>query len=114
MKTLTCSCCGSRTKGKQHWNRDKGYGLCPKCVHWFVERGNLDELKASGTPGVNFAAPLSLECLPGMLVGWKTRDVGSDWDSWHIGTLKEFDNGTAIVSEFGLLDERKEVAVRCA
>lgn len=113
MKTLQCSCCGGRTKGKQHWNQDTGYGLCPKCVHWFIERGSLDELKGHGTPGVNFAAPLSLECTPGMLVGWKTRGNDEEWDTWHIGNLKEFDNGTAIVREIGDCDERKEVAVRC-
>lgn len=34
--TLTCSCCGSSTKGRQWHNRDKGYGICPKCAEWLT------------------------------------------------------------------------------
>lgn len=114
MKTLQCACCGERTKGKQHWNQDTGYGLCPRCAVWIAGRKGDEELKGYGTPGVNFAAPLSMECKPGMLVGWKTRGDGDSWDTWHIGVLKEFDNGTAIVREINDLDERREVAVRCS
>jgi hypothetical protein len=114
MKTLQCSCCGSGTKGKQHWNQDTGYGLCPKCVSWIIGRSSLDEVKRShGKPGVNFAMPLSAECEPGMLVGWKTRNEGETWDIWHIGKLKRFGNGVAIITEINDLDERHEVTVAC-
>jgi len=34
--TLTCSCCGSSTKGRQWHNRDAGYGICPKCADWLA------------------------------------------------------------------------------
>lgn len=110
MKTLQCSCCGARTKGKQHWNQDTGYGLCPKCAAWIATRNDgryADDLKAYGTPGLNYAAPLAAGCTPGMLVAWKTLD-----DNWHIGILKEWDNGTAIISEINELDERHTVAIR--
>lgn len=33
--TLTCSCCGQLTKGRQWHNRDNGYGLCNKCADRF-------------------------------------------------------------------------------
>ena len=40
VKTLTCACCGNSCKGRQHWNRDKGYGCCIPCFHWMViDRG---------------------------------------------------------------------------
>lgn len=32
IRTLTCCCCGEATKGRQHWNRDLGYGLCVACI----------------------------------------------------------------------------------
>jgi hypothetical protein len=32
IRWLTCCCCGSETRGRQWWNRDTGYGLCPACI----------------------------------------------------------------------------------
>ena len=112
MKTLICGCCGARAKGKQHWNHDTGYGLCAACVYYLAERNEIDELKGYGTPGVNFAAPLTTDCAKGMLVSW--RNVGDGERTYHIGTIKDWDNGTAIISEIDALDERHETAVRCA
>ena len=40
IRTLTCSCCGARTKGRQWHNRDTGFGLCSKCAHWIRTRMN--------------------------------------------------------------------------
>lgn len=37
VKSLTCCCCGCGTKGRQWHNRDKGYGLCPKCADWLKD-----------------------------------------------------------------------------
>ena len=34
VKQLGCCCCGSATYGRQWWNRDTGYGICSKCIHW--------------------------------------------------------------------------------
>lgn len=97
MKRLICGCCGESALGKQHWNHDTGFGLCAHCVYHFLERGErcADELKGYGNPGVNWAVPLTRDCQPGMLVSWKT--VGDDRP--HVGTLKEWDNGTAIIRE---------------
>lgn len=56
---LQCGCCGASTWGRQHWNIDKGFGLCPKCVAWFKEAPKrADELACYGTEGVNFGADL--------------------------------------------------------
>ena len=110
MRILTCGCCGERAPGKQHWNQDKGFGLCPRCVPAILNnpRAGLDELKGYGTPGVNFAAPLARDCAPGMLVAWKTVADDGEYHGYHVGTLKEWDNGTAIVRT-----EAGEKAVRC-
>jgi hypothetical protein len=100
MKILTCGVCGERAPGKQHWNHDAGFGLCPRCAYRLAAdprehvRG---ELLGYGTPGVNYAAPLSDACDPGMLVAWHTLADDGEFHGWHVGTLKEWDNGTAIV-----------------
>jgi len=39
VKSLTCCCCGGLAKGRQWWNRDTGYGLCPGCAKWIADRG---------------------------------------------------------------------------
>ena len=31
-KTMLCTCCGDYTKGRQWFNQDKGYTVCPKCA----------------------------------------------------------------------------------
>jgi len=43
MTNLICACCGKYTKGKQWWNQDKGYGLCPECGDWILSRGETVE-----------------------------------------------------------------------
>ena len=111
MKILTCGCCGERAPGKQHWNHDTGYGLCPRCALMFATdpREHMrEELKGYGKAGVNYAAPLTRECVPGMLVAWKTLADDGEYHGFRVGKLKEWDNGTAIVLENG-----KETAVRC-
>ena len=55
---LTCACCGGPCKGKQFWNRDKGYGLCPKCHTWMKSKGETsEEIKEYyGVEGYHFHA----------------------------------------------------------
>lgn len=55
-KRLTCCCCGESTIGRQWWNRDKGFGLCQKCVKWMKEQGTTDEeiRSMAGVDGINF------------------------------------------------------------
>ena len=40
--TLTCCCCGESTRGQQWWNRDTGYGMCPKCIAWLRGRSTSE------------------------------------------------------------------------
>jgi hypothetical protein len=51
---LECSCCGKCTKGRQWWNRDNGYGLCPDCAKWLRDKGNLMIYENYGTRGVHY------------------------------------------------------------
>ncbi len=111
MKILTCGCCGERAPAlKQHWNQDKGFGLCPRCVPAILNnpRAGIEELKGYGTPGTNFAAPLLRECVPGLLVAWKNLADDGEYHGYHVGILKEWDNGTAIIHA-----GNHELAVRC-
>jgi hypothetical protein len=112
MRILTCGCCGERAPAlKQHWNQDTGFGLCPRCVPYILDnpRAGNEELKGYGTPGLNFAVPLDRQCVPGMLVAWKTLAEDGEYHGYHVGKLKEWDNGTAIVTADG-----REHAVRAA
>lgn len=53
---LQCGCCGASTWGRQHWNIDDGYGLCPDCIP-LVER-SPGELAGYGIHGIHFGANL--------------------------------------------------------
>ncbi len=102
MKILICGCCGERAPAlKQHWNQDTGYGLCPRCVPFILNnpRAGLEELKGYGTPGYNFAIPIIPGLAVGSLVAWHTVADDGEFRGWHVGTLKAWDNGTAIVKE---------------
>ena len=105
MKILKCGCCGERAPGRQHWNQDTGFGLCPRCVPFILNnpRAGIDELRGYGTPGFNFAVPITLGewCKKGALVAWHTVADDGEFHGWHVGTFKEWDNGTAIVLEDG-------------
>jgi hypothetical protein len=51
---LTCACCGEYTKGRQWWNRDTGYGVCPSCYQDEVKRnGSIVAIDCYGKPGVH-------------------------------------------------------------
>jgi hypothetical protein len=55
-KTLTCSCCGAVTRGRQWWNRDTGYGLCRSCADWLATREPAETVQfCYGTRGVHYA-----------------------------------------------------------
>ena len=53
--TLTCSCCGKAAKGRQWWNRDRGYGLCKGCIE-FASKDLTKEERISyyGYNGVHY------------------------------------------------------------
>lgn len=55
IKSLTCCCCGEGTKGRQWYNRDIGYGLCPKCVPYCSKKMDAEEMKSCyGIEGVHY------------------------------------------------------------
>ena len=57
-RNLVCCCCGEQAgKWQQWWNRDTGYGVCPKCVAWIRSRGESEEEIRSnyGVEGINYA-----------------------------------------------------------
>jgi len=54
-RRLTCCCCGQSTIGRQHWNRDTGFGLCDDCIE-LCHRSMTDEDMQScyGKLGYNY------------------------------------------------------------
>lgn len=62
-RRLTCCCCGESTMGRQWWNRDTGFGLCPKCARWMRERGTPEEeiRQMAGIEGHHFNIPEEVE-----------------------------------------------------
>ena len=54
--SLICCCCGKYTKGKQWWNRDKGFGLCKSCHTWIEKKETAKYmLSCYGIKGINCA-----------------------------------------------------------
>ena len=52
---LSCCCCGESTTGRQWWNRDTGFGLCPKCAKWLSDRETPEEMKSCyGVEGIHY------------------------------------------------------------
>lgn len=54
---LKCACCGGDAGyWVQHWNRDKGYGICTPCVSWITRGGakQADIEESYGKRGINW------------------------------------------------------------
>ena len=51
IRWLVCCCCGSHTLGRQWWNRDQGFGLCPSCWRTHYQH----EPNSCGVKGYHFA-----------------------------------------------------------
>lgn len=47
VKRLICCCCGSYCRGRQWWNRDTGFGICPRCVADEQKRNDKEGIKSS-------------------------------------------------------------------
>lgn len=59
-KRLICCCCGASCIGRQWWNRDTGYGICPSCADQWEANPKVgpEELKQScGVRGVHYDIP---------------------------------------------------------
>lgn len=57
--SMTCCVCGNGAgRWEQHWNRDTGYGICPRCA---AEQSAIEApermLELYGAPGVNYRQP---------------------------------------------------------
>jgi hypothetical protein len=53
--TLECCCCGGEAKGRQWYNRDKGYGLCSNCVEKVYGSLTPEQMEsAQGIEGVHY------------------------------------------------------------
>lgn len=58
VRRLECCCCGEDAgRFAQWWNRDKGYGMCRRCVDSQIARGTpADEIQdLYGVEGINYA-----------------------------------------------------------
>jgi hypothetical protein len=56
VRDLECCCCGERTRGRQWWNRDTGYGLCIACIEYCATRMPAEEFdRCYGVRGVHYA-----------------------------------------------------------
>jgi NAD-dependent SIR2 family protein deacetylase len=56
IKTLTCSCCGALTQGRQWHNRDTGYGVCERCATSIGEKQTPVEMLSNyGEKGFHYA-----------------------------------------------------------
>lgn len=55
IKTLKCCCCGERTKGRQWWNRDTGFGLCEACAQRIEKREDSESMRSCyGEKGTHY------------------------------------------------------------
>ncbi len=56
IRELGCCCCGNSTKGRQWWNRDTGYGICPSCIEYVRKHGETDaEIRENyGIAGIHY------------------------------------------------------------
>jgi hypothetical protein len=53
--TLTCCCCTSDCKGRQWYNRDQDFGLCPTCAKWIATRETPEQMLSNyGQPNINY------------------------------------------------------------
>lgn len=56
--SLLCSCCGSVTRGRQWHNRDKGFGLCARCIDFCSRNTTAEDFRRCyGDRGVHFDLP---------------------------------------------------------
>jgi hypothetical protein len=46
MKRLTCCCCGVSTIGRQWYNRDTGFGLCPNCAEKIAKKESPETMRS--------------------------------------------------------------------
>lgn len=70
VRRLLCACCAGVTHGRQWFNQDDGYGLCPSCADRIEARGNTDMPRTYGVRGVHYdltAEASALDYLNGLI-----------------------------------------------
>lgn len=94
IKRLKCCCCGRYTRGKQWYNRDNGFGICPECVEYCKQHGESAEIIKSnyGFEGVNYnigiskpacaSKQLSIEDIVKIMVENKDKKPQCNLRSW--------------------------------
>lgn len=56
IRTLTCSCCGALTRGRQWHNRDTGFGVCESCIERIGDKETpVELLRNYGESGFHYA-----------------------------------------------------------
>lgn len=60
---LRCACCGGYAPSKRQWfNRDTGYGVCPRCFAEAVKReGEAVAVDHYGKPGIHHSTQLQAQ-----------------------------------------------------
>lgn len=54
---LTCCCCGGELWGRQWWNRDTGFGICPGCYQINGITDKTKYHKSFGHRGIHWDCP---------------------------------------------------------
>ena len=55
IKNLECCCCSGPARGRQWFNQDTGYGLCPKCATWIRTRETAETMRSYyGIAGIHY------------------------------------------------------------
>lgn len=55
IRLLKCCCCSQLTKGRQWWNRDKGFGLCNKCADVIKKNSCREDMESCyGKEGIHY------------------------------------------------------------
>lgn len=53
---MICCCCGESTKGKQWFNRDKGFSLCLSCYELIEKKASPEDMESLyGLKGIHCA-----------------------------------------------------------
>jgi hypothetical protein len=117
---MTCCVCGGDAGFcKQHYNRDTGYGICPRCVAEEAATNTPEHLRSMyGTAGVHYDQPTvrHLGRRYKVMATTRSRDVANRFIAAHAGAsvLKVFDDSTIVLvhekDEGELLEHSSEAA----
>ncbi len=106
-RTLVCCVCGQPTRGRQHWNRDAGYGVCAEHGQQTADReGEAVALSYYGERGIHWdveGSTFSREQKLTLIFRHTHRDYKSGKGADR--AILIFRNGTSLVPLDALTDE---------